>query len=344
MKFLTISKKTIFMLCALLFSVTAWGQTLSTEPGNENTPGSADNPYLISSAEDWGKLATDVAGGYSYEGKVIKLTANVTTGSVDEQGNITNGTMIGTNTNKFSGTFNGDGHTLTFYYDVPEYADDCFAPFRYTDGASFTRLTICGKIDSRFGDPVAGLIGNNTNTTSVSEVIVSMILKDMEGANNCGGFVSNGCGVIFNDCLFNGSFSSQGNCCGGFCGLGDVSTTLNNCLYNPYASEFWGDNFVYTTDSNFGDENLVSCYYTEGQEGGFGYESTQGVLAYTLIPDNKIGHYEITVINTRVYTDAKIELFGVENEYLYDTDETISLDVPYSVMTPFPKIRRVGVW
>ena len=320
------------MLCALLFSVIAWGQEPTILSGGS---GISSDPYQIG-ADDWEEFATMInTTGGDYLTAHYKLIENVTTGSATIENNTVtvadNGTMIGTSSNKFSGTFNGDGHTLTFYYDVPEYADDCFAPFRYTDGASFTSLTICGKIDSEFGNPVAGLIGNNTNTTNVSEVIVSMILKEINGANNCGGFVSNGCGVIFNDCLFNGSFSSQGNYCGGFCGLGDVSTTLNNCLYNPYASEFWGDNFVYTTDSNFGDENLVSCYYTEGQEGGFGYESTQGVLAYTLIPDNKIGHYEITVINTRVYTDAKIELFGVENEYLYDMEETISLDIPYSV-------------
>ena len=317
------------MLCALLFSVIAWGQEPTILSGGS---GISSDPYQIG-ADDWEEFATMInTTGGDYLTAHYKLIENVTTGSATINSGTTtvtsNGTMIGTSGNKFSGTFNGDGYTLTFYYSGTGEAGVPVAPFQYTEGAVFTNLTVAGKIVTEIYG-AAGLIGHNTtNTTQVTEVKVGMIIDgNEETTGHMGGFAVDGSKVSFENCVFNGSFGAYGDYTdnGGFCGNGDSNTQLTNCLFNPISCTFWGENFVYGTE--FNSTNLTNCYYTKGAE----ENSTQGVLAYTLIPDNKIGHYEITVINTRVYTDAKIELFGVENEYLYDMEETISLDIPYSV-------------
>lgn len=101
-----------FALIMMLVSVNLWGQELPTLSLQDPSAAyNADtNPYVVTSAEDWGKLASDVAGGYSYSEKVIKLTANIT---VSE--------MVGVwdyydveNNKPFSGTFDGNNDTLTF--------------------------------------------------------------------------------------------------------------------------------------------------------------------------------------------------------------------------------------
>ena len=62
----------IALLVMMLTTVTAWADGLSGS-------GTAANPYLISSAADWTTFATAVTGGTTYEGKTVKLTADIGT-------------------------------------------------------------------------------------------------------------------------------------------------------------------------------------------------------------------------------------------------------------------------
>lgn len=73
--------------------------------------GTEDDPYLISSADDWNKFASNVSVGFNYSGKYVKLTEDIS---------VT--TMVGNSeTNSFQGTFLGDGeHTLTFNHGTAE--------------------------------------------------------------------------------------------------------------------------------------------------------------------------------------------------------------------------------
>ena len=74
--------------------------------------GTEDDPYLIETAEQMKKLAEDVNGGKSYSGTYFKLTADIDlNGSEDNKW-----TPIGTSSKPFSGTFNGDKHSVTNVY------------------------------------------------------------------------------------------------------------------------------------------------------------------------------------------------------------------------------------
>jgi len=66
--------------------------------------GTEDNPFIISSTDDWNEFASYVNGGYAFSGNFVKLGANISVS-----------TMAGTSdANSFQGTFDGDGQTLTF--------------------------------------------------------------------------------------------------------------------------------------------------------------------------------------------------------------------------------------
>lgn len=178
MKILAFSKRFIFTLFLVLVGVNLWGQaptpTLSLlDP--EAAYNATTNPYVVTSAEDWGKLASDVAGGYSYDGEVIKLTADISVS-----------TMVGAEGKPFSGTFNGYTgvgyglYTLTFNYGTSgsHTDEEIVAPFRYTKSATITYLQVSGAIHTDAGKE-AGLIGVNTRTdhnTTVEYVIVDLDL------------------------------------------------------------------------------------------------------------------------------------------------------------------------
>ena len=69
--------------------------------------GTEDDPYLISSADDWNKFAHNVTYGRSYSGQYVKLTNDISVTTM------AGGYQTDDNYQPFSGTFDGDGHTLT---------------------------------------------------------------------------------------------------------------------------------------------------------------------------------------------------------------------------------------
>ena len=103
----------------MLMATTAWAD--STFSGGSGTAG---DPYLIASTTDLNQLASDVNGGNTYSGKFFKMTADITytyskawNDATSEENNYT---AIGcklsnftTDHHPFSGTFDGDGHTVS---------------------------------------------------------------------------------------------------------------------------------------------------------------------------------------------------------------------------------------
>ena len=69
--------------------------------------GTEASPYLISSADDWNNFAQNVKLGRSYSGSHVKLTADISVS------HMAGGYLADDNYQPFSGTFDGDGHTLT---------------------------------------------------------------------------------------------------------------------------------------------------------------------------------------------------------------------------------------
>ena len=79
--------------------------------------------FLVSSRQDWERIATLVGEGY-HQLNVLQMS-NIDL--VDSQ------VMIGSQAHLFSGTYDGNGYTLTVNYGN---AEDYTAPFRYVQGAT----------------------------------------------------------------------------------------------------------------------------------------------------------------------------------------------------------------
>lgn len=79
--------------------------------------GSQENPYIISSSDDWDALSNHINnGGTYYNGKHFKLTKDISVSTV--LGNRPD-TSTDSNDNVFSGVFDGDNHTLDVNIDDP---------------------------------------------------------------------------------------------------------------------------------------------------------------------------------------------------------------------------------
>ncbi len=201
--------------------------------------GTADDPYLISSTEDWNTFANNVNNGTSYSGQTVKLNADIS---------VT--TMVGTWDNPFNGTFDGGGHTLnvTLNNDSQYGDEDAYygvAPFRFTNGATIQFLVVTGIVTTSTRKYAAGLIGmtkggTNTVLNCISSVEIYSTINnkwgDKDGTH--GGFIGKASGtVIINNCLFNGQLTTTSDNptinCGGFVGWRDGTLSISNSLYAP---------------------------------------------------------------------------------------------------------------
>ena len=199
--------------------------------------GTADDPYLISSTEDWNTFANNVNNGTSYSGKTVKLNADIS---------VT--TMVGTYDNPFNGTFDGGGHTLNVTLNSGNqygYEDAYYgvAPFRFTNGATIQFLAVTGIVTTSTLKYAAGLIGMTKggtnmimNCISSVEIFSTIALYDFDGTH--GGFIGKASGtVIINNCLFNGQLTTISDNptinCGGFIGWKGGTLSIANCLYAP---------------------------------------------------------------------------------------------------------------
>lgn len=213
----------------------------------------AQDAVTISTADDWNAFATEVSNGTNdYSGKTVTLGADITVS-----------TMVGTSENKFCGTFNGGGHTLSLSYET---AEAYCAPFRYVDGATITGLIVDGTITTT-SDHAAGFIGCSDGETTIENSRSSVTINSsVEGDGIHAGFVaetSSGSTTAITGCVFNGSLlGTSTDHCGGFVGLEKGTVSITNCLFAPTACTF-GSTDSYTFVRQGTDATVTNSYYTE---------------------------------------------------------------------------------
>ena len=315
-------KRLFFTILSLLITANLWGQTLSTEPGNQNTPGSEDNPYLIASAADWNNFVTDVNDGYSYSGKFVKLTANIGTA----ESPITN--MAGTWSSKtnykaFSGTFDGGWHTIIFNKGTlaNSFNEDRCAPFRIIDKATIKNLIVEGKIvtGKKFAGGLVGWVYSNPGTSYISNCIsridITSTLNNNGDATH-GGFVGQQeAGTInFEECIFEGNISQKtGNTAkkaAGFMGWRGGTVKYTKCIQAGKIN-MNSNTATYHRGTNGGGTFVNACYiFAPEHLESYG---SQGALVTSSATVPTDGIYWKYTENTDNYYVAGGVITGLEN-------------------------------
>ena len=239
---------TLLIVCSASF---AWAQDLSGS-------GTKEEPYLIQDEVDWETFASNVNSGTSYSGQYIKLENNIT---VSE--------MVGQSDHSFSGTFMGDGHTLTFYLTTTE---NFCAPFRYVSGATISSLKTKGTIETS-AMYASGLVGYARDSkVTIVNCLSSMTITCSEDDSRCGGFVaSTNTDLTIRNCRFDGYiYVSNGSDNGGFVGIVNYNSIydgillVSNCLFAPselaQGSNLSRPNYTFVNGSY---NALRDCYYTQ---------------------------------------------------------------------------------
>ena len=223
--------------------------------------GTKNDPFLIGSTDDWNTLAASVAGGITYSGKYVKLTNDITVS-----------TMVGIRDGfPFSGTFDGDNHTITANIVSTATGDDInvqgVAPFHYLKNAKIKNLTVAGSITSA-SKYAAGLAGWAHKNTEFNDCVVTATITT--SADYAGGFVGNmdvnsdGYYLYFTNCVFAGTInntSSDANRrAGGFIGYGSGYNYFTNCLENGTYTNLTLMN-PRSSHNYFYNDNVTSLYY-----------------------------------------------------------------------------------
>ncbi len=190
--------------------------------------------YLIGSVQDWQNFAAIVETTPTANAKMI---ADVDLG--DDQ------TMVGTYHQKYQGTYDGQGHTLTFKYNTagmsfePEQRDLSLnflgaAPFRDIEGATICNLHTAGSVTAeKIG--ASGLVGWTYGTNTIENCWSDVdIVSSNNTADTFAGFVAFQYGTQLNitDCVYTGKIQSASNIShAGFVAFQRYGkSSLNNCL------------------------------------------------------------------------------------------------------------------
>ena len=205
----------------------------------------------IATKEDWRAFGDLVLSG---EGKLnAKLTADLNLG--------TEILKIGSESTGYSGTFDGQGHTVTV--DWNGYGGGYFALFPFVTDATIKNLRVSGQMTT---DAPMGVFSYLAGGTTIYEHCVSDVRITSGNTNSsycAAGMVraaySEG-KITFKDCIvagdLNGTTDNSRQGMGGFvCGQADDATcTFDNCLYTGTNNAKGG----YTFAPN---PTLNNCYY-----------------------------------------------------------------------------------
>ena len=222
--------------------------------------GTEVDPFIVSSTDDWNEFADYVNNGISLSGKFVKLTADI---------NIS--TMAGaSDANSFQGTFDGDGHTLTFTKgtSAEPFAEDYCAPFRHVKNATIKNLHVAGTIYTS-AKKAAGFVGESHGALTLTGCISSVnINSSIKGDGTHGGLVStlsgSGNDITIEGCVFDGSFATTNGTinCGGFIGWPVYNTpTIKNSLMIPASvgAGMLANTFTRVYSTN--EPTIDNCYY-----------------------------------------------------------------------------------
>ena len=221
----------------------------------------------------WDEFAYNVNNGITYSGMTVYLDEDITAT-----------TMAGTNENYcFKGTFEGQGHTLTFNYTATAWYT---APFSYLNGATIRNLKVDGTItanSARCSGLAGHCYGNTTITNCWSDITIN---SSLTSAGFYGGFVSvvrTGTTTL-EGCTFTGRFLGSTHRCGGLVGSTVTVVVFNNCVFDPTEITIGLENCA-SFSTKYDDDNSVvtvnNSYYTSAFNDGTNYVN-QGKQRYTI--------------------------------------------------------------
>ncbi|MBU1115110.1 MAG: hypothetical protein KKE09_08250, partial [Bacteroidetes bacterium] len=249
--------RTLILFFVLLSFPMLFGQTATAPAAGDGTSG---NPYQIASLENLYWIAASTTRWAAYYEQTTNIDASETSGW-SGGGWVT----IGNNSVNFTGSYNGQGHTISGIYIHRSAAN--IGLFGVTNGATIENLGAT-SVDIAAYDHTGGLIGKAFNTTvrycytsgnvygqgnGTDYAYTGGLIGTIESSSNVsncysianvsgpvrqwGGFTSHIVSSIVTDCYSAGVVASGISGIGGF--VGSISSaTVNDCFWDTEASTY----------------------------------------------------------------------------------------------------------
>ena len=241
-------------------------QSESAEGRELTGSGTKENPYQIATAKELREFAKLVNDGKTDAWAVLTADIDLNPGFTFKEDGSYSGpdeeephqwTPIGSDSRRYSGTFNGDGHTISGLYIKNTSSDtDYQGLFGYVSGSGeIEYLTVSGSVSVSGGMYVGGIAGRN-----LGNVINCTFSGSVSGKISVGGVVGYNGGTVEN-CYNTGSVS--GNSVGGVVGYN--SGTVENCYNTGSVSGSPVGGVV-----GYNDEGRVENCYNIGKVSGTG--------------------------------------------------------------------------
>lgn len=225
----------------------------------------------ITTKDDWDSFANSVNNGVGLNSNVV-MTQDITLSNTSP--------MVGVDSHRYSGTFEGGSHTLTVDYNGTEAGA---APFHVVQGAVIKNLRTAGNISQNAGSDwaeyyVSGLVGFAYGVTIDNcEVDVSVMFSRRD-EKFFGGFVGNANDMAANitNCKFNGSVASGSHRLplfgiAGFVGWGGKLANISNCYVSgKYSSVIILNPLIYKHPENVVSGTFANNYYNSNCVNDFG--------------------------------------------------------------------------
>lgn len=269
-------RRAVMMMLLAVVTTAAWAQTQSFPTASGGT-GTEGDPYKIATTADLDALAADVNSGTAYSGTYFKLTADITyahTTAWDDATSTENnytpiGTKLGNFTSQhfpFSGTFDGDGHTVSgirIYRGGSGWGNRSCGLFGYVENGTVKNVTVA---DTRItGEQSCGGIVGNVNASrgtctvenchALSDVAIHAVV---DYAAKHGGIAGTSSGSTISGCTSAVTLTVADGLtgCDSFGGIVGqfASSTMRNCLAIgvsiPVRPEGCRSGAIYGGDSN----------------------------------------------------------------------------------------------
>ena len=244
-------------------------------------------PYIISNTAEWNDFVSSVNSGNSYKGKFVKLTADI---SVTEKVGTVKGNV---QQNAFSGTFDGDGHTITA--TITDNSNQGAALFSYINGATIKNLKVAGTINSS-QKHAAAIVGFSKGTGN--SIVNCAATANVNGNEYIGGILGHAIDsdISISGCTFSGLMTGGSKFQGAIIGWGDSGTRkVTDCLYIMQDGQ---DTRNLELVKNSGKMTVTNTYKTtKAEQGGSQPKSTRS-LTPSLSPEGEEVPSDSSEVNT----------------------------------------------
>ena len=229
-------------------------------------------PYQIENGTQLLLFQSIVNGTYSSTQTANPAACAELTDNIDMR-SIANFAPIGTETDSYTGTFNGNGHSIS---GLSVSGSDYVGLFGYVNGATIQNINLCDSQITATGDYAGGIVGFATDNAKIVNCSTSKIRIDAANSRHIGGIIGRGEGSTeISNCTNTSTLAGTYN-------VGGIAGSLNggsitNCGNSGDLPAIWANGCVGGI-VGFTNAGQISTCYNTGKVTGASNADVGGIV------------------------------------------------------------------